>query len=532
MINYFNELIDEIQKTAESFFNSLSFPSYPKALYVGVALFSFSFGVFAFLAPNILATGDAVVYEKQILSLDFSYTTIHLGYFILAAPFLYVFKSSPDYVLNLANCFFGSLSVVVVYLIASTVFRKQFIGIASGLLLFTNYLFVLNSIYAEVYISQSFLLLLTFYLLLCRRVIVAGLIYALAVLVTPSSLFFAPLYLLISPNKRTLVYFVGTAFSVVAVILAPNLNDYLYGGRGLLRATDTQVVIHNAFLKELYEVYFGLFAIVPFVFTGFFLILREKRLRIFILALSASWCMVFIFGERFGDVPAQLPNYAFLCILGARGISSIMDISSLKSKIVYVFLPITLSFILLLLLDISIAAEAIKIAEVAISEKVWIANLFVFALIAVVSLLKNQINNLYSNVPTLFLALVLGINAFWVYKLVNLKNTSLLHYRDTVLRVDQFAAPDYIVVGSWNEGILFEHFVFQKTYTGRWISTEFLYGEPDATEPATKDQWQNVIEQRNEIWILGYYPVVFDRLEKEGYVIEPFEGVYHAYVSP
>ena len=107
-------------------------------------MFLFTFALFSFISPNALVNGDAALYEQQIVHFDFSQRTIHLGYYLLGVPFIHLLPLPADYALNLMNCFFGALSVVMIFLIGFTVSKTVLVGFIASIFLLTNYIFVYN----------------------------------------------------------------------------------------------------------------------------------------------------------------------------------------------------------------------------------------------------------------------------------------------------------------------------------------------------------------------------------------------------
>ena len=177
-------------------------------LFVGTSIFILVFTVFANLTTDALINGDAAVYAQQINAYDFSRRTIHIGYYLIGAIFSTLFPFWGDYTLNLMNCFFGALTVSLVYFMGFTISGKHTVGIVSGLFLATNFLFVVNALYAEVYIVQVFFIILALQLWILDRSIVAALAMSLAFLVTPSSLFALVIFPILRPQAKKLFLFV------------------------------------------------------------------------------------------------------------------------------------------------------------------------------------------------------------------------------------------------------------------------------------------------------------------------------------
>ena len=95
--------------------------------------------------------------------------------------------------------------------------------------------------------------------------------------------------------------------------------------------------------------------------------------------------------------------------------------------------------------------------------------------------------------------------------------------------MSKVAAPDYVVVGGWTRGILFEHYLFQKSYTPYWINTQYLSGSmgKQRQEEAAK-KLNEAVAARRQIWMLGNYPGLFAALQRSGYKIARFEYIHVA----
>jgi hypothetical protein len=431
-------------------------------------IFLISFALFAFLSPNALLNGDAALYEQQIAHLDFAQRTIHLGYFLLGSPFLHLLPLPSDYALNLMNCFFGALSIVVLYTIAFTVSQNLLVAFVSSILLLTNYLFVYNALYAEVYVPQLFFFLLSVQLVLSQNVISAGIAFAVAFLITPSSLFGFPCLIVLLRDKKPILRFSTAAFLVIIVALAPHLDNYFFGGRGLLKAVQTRMSIKHVFLKEGEEFFNSFLLYVPFVLAGIVQLIKDRNLRTLGIAIISLWFVSFLFGERFGDVPTQLPTYALFCLIGGLGFHYLSRLWSGRSSAV---------------------------------------------------------------ICTAYISLILcvSITGLFAFRRIEATNRNLIEYRNTVFAVNRTAHPNYLVVGDWSHGILFEHYVFQKSYTGVWINTEWLTGSwGQLQKKDSLENLNNALSSGREIWLLHSNPPLFSQLYRYGYTIEPFRKMYRA----
>jgi hypothetical protein len=96
------------------------------------------------------------------------------------------------------------------------------------------------------------------------------------------------------------------------------MDNYLFGARGLSAASGKDVDFMIASLKDGRDVFFGFFALTPFLIAGTVVGFREFRR--FTLAIAGAWLVTFVFGEKFADVPVQLPVYCLAAILAGIGL--------------------------------------------------------------------------------------------------------------------------------------------------------------------------------------------------------------------
>jgi hypothetical protein len=431
-------------------------------------MFFFAFALFSTISPNALINGDAALYEQQITHFDFSQRTIHLGYYFLGIPFVHLLPLPADYALNLMNCFFGSLSIVLLFLIGFTVSKTVLAGFVASIFLLSNYIFVFNAVYAEVYLPQLFFFLLSVQLVLVQNAVLGGLSFALAFLISPGALFGLPCLTLLLGGRRQLVHFYSGVFFLLSIGLGFHVEDYLFGGRGLLKALQSHMGMNQVLLKETKEFLSSLIFYLPFILVGSAQLIKDKSLRRLGAAIFSLWFITFLFGERFGDVPSQLPTYALFCFIGGLGFDYI--------------------------------ARCWKKRRPVIKYSVY-----------------------------LLLIICTSMTLFVTFRRINETNRNLIEYRNTVVALNHRALPHYFVVGEWTQGILFEHYLFQRSYTGVWINTEWLSGDwGPIKQKESINTLNTAINSRREIWLLDNNPFLFSYLQKHGYSIQSFRNVYRA----
>ena len=441
---------------------------------IGLIILLAAFAALASLSTQALINGDAAVYLQQMKNLDFSGRPVHLGYYLLGAGFIRILPGSTvrcpaddDHALNLLNCFLGAFSIMLAYFITFIICQKHIPALASSLFLLTHYMFLENSIYAEVYTPQVCFLLLAIFLWLLDRPILTALAFLVSFLITPSAVFALPLFFILRPRLRPILLFCATFFSLAAVIIFPVRQPYFFGGRGLFKVAARPFNLTWALNKEACEVFSSFSFCLPFVVAGLLEIFARRKLRSFAVALLTLWAFTLFLAEKINDVPPQLPTYALLCVVGGLGFGLLLRISESKP-----YLRIIISAALIL----AVAAN--------------------------------------------------GFNAFKKVRDLNRYHTG---YRNTAIEISKVAAPDYLVIGSWTSGILFEHYVFQKSYTPYWINTEWLAGSwGKQKQDESNKKLSQAIAARRQIWLLGNYPALASGLRRFGYKTTQFDSVYVA----
>ncbi len=499
-----------------------------RAVVIASILMIGSFAVFAALAPNALTNGDPAVYAQQIKRADFSGRTTHIGYYLIASVLTIFAPDFSDRALNLLNCFFGAATLGVGSLLAIALGGGRIAAITAALVLISNHLVVLNSLHAEVYIVQTFFLVLALYLWLRRWPVAAGLAFGVATLVTPSTLLAAPAFPLLRPRLKALLRLGFAAAAILAACLGLVLEDYLWGPRGLLRAASGLVDLRHAAAKEGFELIFGFFAFLPLVVLGLGMLAAKPSLRRPAWAVAIMWSVTLIFGEKFVDVPVQLPTYVVLGAVAGLAGEKALSLAAANEASTRSIVPLWL-----------LAGATVPVTLL------WVARPF-----------SNSIDRLPERLPAIFLALLLAAAAaatFLTLKgegrwaaiaaiatqgllcvtltgfFVLQKNRDIVAYRAAVLAVDKVAAPDYLVVGPWSHGILFEHYVYGRSYTGQWLDVALFEGlKGTEKEREAQRAWGDALGTGREVWLLRSYPGFITELESHDYEVEPFRQFFRA----
>jgi hypothetical protein len=446
-------------------------PCKTKDILIGILLFLAAFSALASLCTEALINGDASVYIRQMQNLDFANRPVHLGYYLLGAGFIRLFPGSDDYAINLMNCLLGALSTMLVYFITFTICHKHIPAIAASLLLFTHYMFLENSIYAEVYTPQVCFFILSILLWLLSKPIFAALSFLLSFLITPSAILALPCFLILRPRLRPLLLFCIIFAVSAAVVIFPVRQSYFFGSRGLFEAANRPFNLSWALNKEGHEIFSGFFLCIPLVVVGLLEIFGRKQLRPFVFALLILWLVTLFSAEKINDVPPQLPTYAILCVVGGLGLGLLLRISDNKTHIKF----------------------AVYAAVIAV----------IFAVF---------------------------MNGFVAFSKLIMTSRRHTEYRNTVIELGKVTAPGYVVLGSWTNCILLEHYLSQKSYTPcYWIDTQDLSATDDKLRQAEAfKKLREAVAARRQIWLSREHAVFFSVLKRNGYEITPFKDMYVA----
>lgn len=290
---------------------------------VVIALISFSF--YAILAPQDFINADAVVYAEQIREANFSERTTHLAYYIVAYPVSFL-PMPLDHALNLLNCAFGAGVVLLVALLAEAVTKSRTIALIAATFAASNGIVAYNAIHAEVYISQAFFLLLAMYFWQTRQSALTGCSAATSFLISASSALSAAYFVIVRPRLKPLLLAGTVAAALTVMALAPVAQNYLFGARGLFSAAVHDVNYPLALAKTGQDLFFGFFALLPFLTAGVLSCWRFNKRFLSAVALLAA--ITFAAGEKFIDVPVQLTTFALASILAAIGVARLRPLAA------------------------------------------------------------------------------------------------------------------------------------------------------------------------------------------------------------
>jgi len=492
-----------------------------------LAIFAVAFAVFAATTPAGFPNGDAAVYAQQIRDHDFGERTTHLGYYLVGSVASALHPGFDDRALNLLSALFAAATLALLARLVASASGSHAAGVYAAVVLAAHHLFFANAVHAEVYVVELFFLLLAYRLWLGERAVAAGLAFAAATLVTPSALLAAPSFVVLRPQLRPLLRMALAGSLLLAGSLAWVLEDYLFGGRGLLGAAGAAVDPVAAVKKEVFEVAFDFFAFLPLLAAGAAVVASRERCRRYGVALAVLWLFSFFLGERFGDVPVQLPLYGLLAGVAGVGAREVevrarrAERTAVRARIA-VFLASAALLPVALLLAARPFASSVRELPPALPATFTTLLLLAAGLASLPPVARRGA----AGVAAVAAACLL-LNGVLIGVWISDKNRRIEDYRATVLAVGRAAAPDHLVVGEWSRGILFEHYLSGRSYTDRWLVLGWRdggWGETKARE--LEERWREALDEEREIWLLDRHSEMIEEAEEHGYRVVPFRDVY------
>ncbi len=274
------------------------------------------------IAP-ILQNGDAAVYNEQIERHVLSIRTTHVGYMLLGICANKLLPFDTEQNLNLMNLAFASAGAVALFAIARRYGVSLFAASIAPLLAFGLRPYLRGAVMAEVDVVACSAVLLAIAAWVHGRRVLAGFLFGIAMLVTPISALSLPVFAL-APRQKTVepqlwslqmwdVFVFGAAsLAVYFPIVAWNWQDYWNGGRGIVHAprqpwdVAEQVTRSVRFLTSSATSWLGI------GLAGIFAKLSGGPS----LALGTSVAVICaaVMGERFLDVPVQLPQLCLFAV--------------------------------------------------------------------------------------------------------------------------------------------------------------------------------------------------------------------------
>lgn len=196
------------------------------------ALFLFSFIFFLLFMIDTPANGDTYAYARSIST--FEGPIIHIGYYIIGYIFhslLKQFGSTPLQTLGYMSCFFGSISVICMYLFTFMLTKNRLQSFLAALILMFSGTLWFFSIHGEVYVPQLAFVLLSVVFILKMSPLLSSLSILVAISITPTSCLAIPpiIYLMYVKQfeKKEIIYFAFPILLALIFLIAWDISKLL-----------------------------------------------------------------------------------------------------------------------------------------------------------------------------------------------------------------------------------------------------------------------------------------------------------------
>ena len=284
------------------------------------------------LLQPLLQNGDSAVYNRQIADRFLGERTTHMGYMALGMVFDRVLPFSTDLNMNLMLLVVGLLGLAAVYSSAKLLGGSRLAALATVPLALGLSAQVRGMLLSEVDVVSVSFVALSFACFLREKAFFSGLLFGYSVLVTPLSgplltVFVASAAVrgLANPGgvrrqvRKLFVFGLGSLLVYLPAVLF-FFQDYVHGPRGVLNAPRASLSVPERALHSWHFISGELGYLLPLYAAGALVCLLNRRLWRAgqpALALLLSTAVMAVVGERFLDVPVQLPNLVLLGMLPA-----------------------------------------------------------------------------------------------------------------------------------------------------------------------------------------------------------------------
>lgn len=303
------------------------------ALQVGGAALILVFAHLWLIAP-VLQNGDGAIYAEQIEHGDLSVRTTHVGYMLagIIANKLLAFDTECN--LNLMCLAFTSAGAVAAAAIVRRLGGTWTAAVIGCLVTMGLQPYLHGAVLAEVDGVAAALILTAVAHLMYGHPAAAGFAYGYAMLVTPLTSLSLPVLLAAHlgthrvrnsmPSRHWgLLAFGIAALAVYSPFVFHSWHDYWEGGRGLLHAPRQP---WNAEEQVARSIRFFSTTALPWIWLSLIGSILVTRARSIALGTLMATAIAATAGERFLDVPVQLPQLCICAILAVLAIDKISPV--------------------------------------------------------------------------------------------------------------------------------------------------------------------------------------------------------------
>lgn len=284
------------------------------------------------LLSPVMQNGDAAVYNEQIAQGVINVRTTHIGYLLLGIVFNGILPFGIERNLNLMTLAFATVGAVSLFTIAKRTGAGTWLSLFAPLLAFSSQPFLRGAVLAEVDGVACGLILLAVAAWIHAHRVLAAVAFGLGMLVTPLTALSLPAIVCTSsdpsrtPQKlpiriRNLGLFGAVSFLVYLPLVVTHWQDYWHGGRGILQAPSQSWDIAAQLGRSLH---FFPTAAGPWLLLSIIGLLISLRSGMGLAyGTAVAIAATVLLGERFLDVPVQLPQ---LCLLAVFAVTLVARI--------------------------------------------------------------------------------------------------------------------------------------------------------------------------------------------------------------
>ena len=289
-----------------------------------------SIGLLFFLEP-VVQNGDSAVYNEQVDQRDLGNRTTHFGYILLGVIARALLPGTTDLVMNLMTLVLGLTGLVAIYFVSYKLTESRLASSFAALAVLCIPSYFRGSVVSEVDVPLAALICCTYGLATYGKPVAAGLVYGLTILVSPLAALALPALLLaliwsipkgagFRGYLKWIALFGVASLLVYAPVVLLNWQDYVHGGRGILHAPRHRFDLATHARRSLTFVNRDVFVLLPLWFLGAVVAITRRRYAAVAVPVLCG-VVSMLFGERFVDVPVQLPTAALFAPLIAIAVT-------------------------------------------------------------------------------------------------------------------------------------------------------------------------------------------------------------------
>jgi Glycosyltransferase family 87 len=287
------------------------------------------FALYATLIANVVQNGDAAGYNEQIESGVFAAREIHVGYMALGAAFRALLPLPTDAALNVMALSFGFAALGALYLTAKR-WGSRPAAVGSVLCALCSFDYVRSMVLSEVDILSASLVIIAYACYALQRPILAGAVFGVAMLSTPVTLSFVPLFVFTfaldprGPGVTVRVQFFRVLrFGLAGLIVYMpwvvwHWHAYFWGKRGVFTSPYAPFHGQEQITRCLEVFKDNAWGLLPWFFAGLIAALWDRRrwqqdqpaIGI-VLSVITTTLLV----DRAGDVPVHLPTFPLVGLI-------------------------------------------------------------------------------------------------------------------------------------------------------------------------------------------------------------------------